>query len=424
MKRFSLIFAFIIACIVIVNAQSSTTSPYSRFGLGDLSLPGFGQNIAMGGTGIGIRNSYHINMCNPASYTSSDSLSFIFENGVTAKYTRYETLTEPQSKNELNYSYLAIEFPVKRWWAFAVGLIPYSNVGYSIMTDSMEYSASDTIRVQKSYVGEGGINQLILGTSFKFLKHFSFGINASYMFGSLNYIRVVNNYNANGTSNSYMYNFQSTDKIIVSDINFLYGVQYSGNLNKNTGFTIGLIYGKSTKISAFRNTLVEISNSFTTDTITNVDGASDHIVLPTTFGAGFSIYNSKLIFAADYSFQNWSKSTVLGLKDSLANSNRISFGLQFLPDERAYNSYFKRIEYRIGGHYSDSYISLRGEQLKDASLSIGLGFPLRRTKSSLNVSFEFGERGTTDKQLIKETYGILHLNLSLHDFWFIRRKFD
>ena len=51
-----------------VAAQSSTNSPYTRYGLGDLQDKGFVNNAAMGGIGYALRNSYHINMTNPAAF--------------------------------------------------------------------------------------------------------------------------------------------------------------------------------------------------------------------------------------------------------------------------------------------------------------------------------------------------------------------
>ena len=47
--------------------QFNTHSPYTRFALGHLSKNGFGQNLAMGGTGIGIHESNRINYLNPAA---------------------------------------------------------------------------------------------------------------------------------------------------------------------------------------------------------------------------------------------------------------------------------------------------------------------------------------------------------------------
>jgi hypothetical protein len=80
--------------------------------------------------------------------------------------------------------------------------------------------------------------------------------------------------------------------------------------------------------------------------------------------------------------------------------------------------------YRLGGHYHNSYLQLDGEQLKDYGISFGVGLPLRNTKSSFNLTLEAGRRGTLENNLIRENYLFLSFSVTLHDFWFMKRKFD
>ena len=64
-------------------AQNNTNSPYTRYGYGDLSDQSFGNSKAMGGIAFGLRDGAQINPLNPASYTAIDSLTFLFEGGVS-----------------------------------------------------------------------------------------------------------------------------------------------------------------------------------------------------------------------------------------------------------------------------------------------------------------------------------------------------
>ena len=66
-----------------VDPSSTVNSPYTRYGLGDLSEQVFANNAAMGGVGYALRTSEHINPINPASYTAVDSLSFMFDVGMS-----------------------------------------------------------------------------------------------------------------------------------------------------------------------------------------------------------------------------------------------------------------------------------------------------------------------------------------------------
>jgi len=72
---------FLVTFLVTIPlfSQFSTYSPYTRFGLGDLSKPGFGQNMAMGNTGLAIHENNRINYLNPASFSANDSTSVFFD---------------------------------------------------------------------------------------------------------------------------------------------------------------------------------------------------------------------------------------------------------------------------------------------------------------------------------------------------------
>jgi hypothetical protein len=62
--------------------------------------------------------------------------------------------------------------------------------------------------------------------------------------------------------------------------------------------------------------------------------------------------------------------------------------------------------------------------LTDFGISFGVGLPLKRSKTSFNLAFEWGQRGTTDDNLVKENYAKVTMNLTLHEFWFLKRKFE
>jgi hypothetical protein len=64
-------------------SQKRTYSPFSRYGVGELNTTGYGQNAAMGNTGIGLKSDNHLNILNPASYSGIDTMSFFFEAGIS-----------------------------------------------------------------------------------------------------------------------------------------------------------------------------------------------------------------------------------------------------------------------------------------------------------------------------------------------------
>ena len=86
------IFALSLFLIISVcaSAQSGTYgaySPYSIFGVGNLSKEGTSFNKSMGGVGIATRNKRFINYLNPAAVTARDSLSFMGDFGLSQSNT-------------------------------------------------------------------------------------------------------------------------------------------------------------------------------------------------------------------------------------------------------------------------------------------------------------------------------------------------
>jgi hypothetical protein len=116
MHNFSkFLFLFCTFVSIEAGAQSFSSSPYSRFGVGDLSGSLFQPGIAMGGTSIALRNNHAINSSNPASYTSFDTLSFIFDVAMTGKYVNYATNSMTDENKNVDISYLTMGFPITKW---------------------------------------------------------------------------------------------------------------------------------------------------------------------------------------------------------------------------------------------------------------------------------------------------------------------
>ena len=149
------------------------------------------------------------------------------------------------------------------------------------------------------------------------------------------------------------------------------------------------------------------------------------MVLPKNIAAGIAVeIDKKWLLMADFSIQDWSEYRLFGESDSLANSMRIAAGMQYIADHDAINKYWKLVKFRFGGKYEQTYLQLYNTQLNEKSVSCGLGLPLLKTKSEINLSVEAGERGTTNNNLIKEQFLRFQIGLSLSDIWFVKRKYD
>jgi hypothetical protein len=409
-------------------AQVNTSSPYSRFGLGELTQPGFAQNISLGGAGIGLRSGTQINYLNPASYSEMDTMSFLFDFGIFGQQTKYSTNTDNSVLTNYNIHHIAIGFGITRNWKASVGIVPYSSVGYNIQESKFLSGGS---LATYTYKGTGGLNQFYIGNSVRFFNHFSVGLNLTYLFGYLNYAKSVE-----FLSDATAATTSIENRLNLGDMKYNLGFQYHDTFGEKYFLTLGAVFDNETKISTsqsliektlFPGTGVNIGDSIyinPTFTVQSINSSSNTI-LPKNlgFGTSFGIKN-KFMLAADYTTQDWSNSFIPGKTDTLANSNSMKFGIEYTPNDQALRGYYNRVRYRFGGYYTNTYLSMRDVQLQDFGISFGVGLPFRNTKSTFNLGLVYGQRGTLTNNLIKENYGIVNFGLTLHDFWFYKRKFD
>jgi len=404
-----------------LSAQTIITSPYSRYGIGDLTANANAWNFSMGGTSIGMRSPYHINFINPASYTAFDSSSFVFEGGVIFNYVQLKTNLQSASRMYSSVGYLTFGFPVTKWWKTTLGLLPYSNVGYNVAFDDV---VPEIGRVTRIYSGSGGINRFLWGNGFKLTKNLSIGINASYLFGSM-----VRESSSTFPDSTYYMNFREANNITVSGLYFDYGIQYTAKLKKDIRLTAGAIFGTNTNVNAKTDLLATTyftnnGTEYTKDTIRNEPGTRGTITIPLMFGLGLSFEKpDKWIIGADYRWQNWKNYRAFGTNDSLVNSYCFSAGAELIPDINNYTNYFKRVRYRLGLKYNSTYLQLRQKHLNEFAVSLGFGLPIRGMKTGINLSAELGTRGTTQSNLIKETYFNFVIGFSIYERWFIKRKY-
>lgn len=428
LRKIQYLFFIILFLPYLAAGQTENNSPYSRFGIGDIAHHSFGRNRALGGMSFGLRDPNAIVIANPASLSARDTMSFLFEFGVIGKSTELSSGNLTDKFGDINFNHLAIAFPITKRIGTSIGIIPYSNRNYNIISTIREgdllYNPA-TGDLDCRYIGEGGINQFFIGNAVQLNKNISLGFNFSYLFGSLERIRTLSFVDRHD-----FYNSKYSDKTIIGDIKFDWGLQYTANFKHDLELTVGAIFCSNTKLSAEHEVLQEnivysVDPGIYTDTVLNYTDNNGHILLPGKIGAGFTIKKGdKLMIGADYYSQDWSDARFFGKSDSLKNTNTLRGGIEFVPNSRDLRNYLNSIHYRIGGHYSDSYLQLNGEQLTDFGISFGLGLPLRGSRSIFNIAFEFGQRGTLDNNLIKEKYGILSFSLTLYDFWFKKQKFD
>jgi hypothetical protein len=431
-ERISSFIVSLVAVFIIstpLSGQFNTHSPYTLFGLGDMSKYGTAQNQAMGGTGLAVRENNRINYLNPATYSALDSTSVYFDFGINSFHNKYETENFSNAWFNMNLHHVTFASSMGKNLGISAGIVPYSSIGYNIKQEYNDYT--NGMAMDTYYEGEGGIMNFYVGTSMKFLDRFSLGFTMNFLMGKLTRERAVD-FPMNSTFSSVT----SSEAVNLRKPVFTLGLQYTETFDDKFFFTVGGIY--DFKASTELSNEYTISNEFYTDDpawlndsvqidpeyLLGEDTAFNSLNIPQKIGVGVAFgIPGKLTITGDYYMQDWTGS-MSGENYITTNASSWHFGAEYTPNSKAIRGYHKLMTYRLGGYFYNSYLKVNDYQLEDYGITFGVGFPVNTIRSSLNLSFTYGTRGTTEYNLVKENYGIVTFNVTLHDMWFRKRRFD
>jgi len=407
--------------LLFAQFNNNNSSPYSRYGVGDLEPYSFGRSAAMGGATLGSRYALQLNSANPASYTAIDSLNFLFEFGMHGDFTSYKSDISSGKSNDINFNYFIMGFRLTDWAAASIGMIPYSNLGYNVTTIG---EVDNSGVYQTSYFGEGTISDAKLGLAIKPFKYLSVGANLNYRFGNLKSSSEL----LFASSDNYL--LQRYLNFRIADFGLEFGAQAMLPMTDNRQIVLGVVFenkaGYNGAISDIVQKNIVYGSSSSLDTLYFRDEEKGKIEFPKTYGIGLS-YAKKDVYEinVDFYHQQWSEATFFGSTDEyLTDLNKFAVGGEWTPERNSIRNAYKRLSYRAGFNYEECYYIFDGHQIKSFGITFGLGIPLYRSSSSINVSAELGKRGTTKYNLVLENYAKVNLSANLHDLWFIQRKID
>ncbi len=419
-NTFLIVSAMVVLFLNQSRAQNTINSPYSMFGPGEVKAGEFFRNMSMGGISQGFRDSQTVNFVNPASYTVTDSLSFIFD--ATVFYHLYQQkVTDPEQEQLSSYSSpgsLAFSFPVFNWWSVAAGFMPYSQKGYQI-TDLQSDESNGTVNYL--YEGSGGINRLFLGHGFKVFKGLSVGVNFSYLFGKSEDLLMSSSDSTGFFRTAWRYS-DNTDGLLID-----YGMQWEIPLRENQKLTFGATYTQSSDVQLKQNTSVlrDLPGvTFIQDTLRFKEGDKGEMYLPDAFGAGvFMQFNPHWGAGFDFQTQNWSQYAINGNSANLNDSRQFRLGVVYNPQVETYSGFLSRLEYRAGIRYGESFLNVQNSAFDEFGISFGLSVPVRRSLSALNVGFEYSQRTPANEGLISEDFFRFNIGVNINERWFVKRKF-
>lgn len=437
-KLMKKIFAAAILLTISLNslAQSGTNSPYSQFGLGTLAPQSTGFNRGMNGLAYGFHEHNQINHQNPASYSSLDSLTFIFDAGVSLQMTNFEENSHRKNANNGNLEYVVAAFRAFKHVGVSFGLIPYSNVGYNYSNtenvNAFQNPSSPNATYSNTFSGKGGLRQVYLGFGWEPFKCVSFGANVSYFWGSLNR-DIVNRY-----SDNYINTLSKTYSADIKSYKLDFGLQFTQRVSSKDEITLGASYTLGHKLGADATCDVISTNQQTLVSDTTHFSTNNVLSIPHTYGVGFLLnHNNRLKIGFDYQLQQWKNIEMPQFKviNNVANysitsglfnnRHKYTLGGEYCKGER-YRGFFNRIHYRAGVSYATSYLKINGQDgPREISASIGFGIPIvngYNNRSILNISGEWVNQNA--KGLIKENMYRINIGLTFNERWFAKFKVE
>ncbi|NTU95084.1 MAG: hypothetical protein HGA52_03440, partial [Bacteroidales bacterium] len=289
-------------------------------------------------------------------------------------------------------------------------------------TDPEIINALGDVTYQK--YGTGGINKLFLGGSAKIFKNLSLGAELLYYFGTIDRYS-----NINFSNSGSLRNIKTGEDFVISTISGKLGLQYSYNFDKEKSLTLGATYLINTKLSGER-TKYTFSNttSEAVDTVFYNVNTNTNLQIPGELGIGASYrLQDKWMIGADYVRQNWKNASVPltpGVNFLPTASSSIRLGGEYTPNRYDIRYYLKRVTYRAGLYYDKSYVSLNGQQINSFGITLGASLPIYRWYNAFGFSIDMGQRGVVRDGLVRERYIMLNLNVSLHDIWFQKYRYD
>lgn len=409
-------------------AQGVESTPLTRLGYGNLSTPSPVAWRGMGGVGIGMSSPKVINLQNPAAYGATDSLSFVMDIGASAIWGHYTDQTG--SKNALlgGLDYLALQFPLyKDRIALSAGIVPFSSVGYSLVSDVTIDGRENANLMRQTFTGKGSLQSFYLGLGSRIIGGLYLGANVKYHFG-----RLTHTVHLQPSAQTLSQDFQSYS-IRLDDWGADLGLQYKFDLptKLKDQVTIGLTYSPQLRLRPELINFVNRNYGSTNKPDISSDTLSFTSAMPHKIGAGISWdIPEKMTLAADFEAQLWGGKGVTSpfVSDgvTLMNSYRGALGVQITPNTYS-RKYYNRMYYRAGLNYKSSYLSIPSVgQLQTIGATLGVGMPVNMFSSDrsslLNITLEYNRGFSTVQKNFSQDMLKLSIGLNFNETWFRKLK--
>ena len=433
----SVILSVLLAAGAAVSASGQTTgtyTPYSIYGVGDLSQPGSAYSKTMGGAGVALRNNRYLNLINPAAVTARDSLAFMADFSLYNDNKMFQQAGIKSASNTFNINDLAMSFPIWRKSAMMVGIMPYSDTGFGY---SFYYTDPQLIgqtgNITYSATGTGSIYKAFAAAGVTLFKHLSLGVQWNYYFGKVDkvYATTFNDASYNGILNGTSSN--------VTGHGFKFGVQYEQPVGTKHALTVGATYSLPVKLRGTVESYRYSAGSAVSDTLYyKMDhlGLDSKVELPSEIAVGISFQErGRWVATFDYSRSDWRRSGLDDARGFTASSlftssvaQTFRAGFEIVPNRNDIRYYFNHVAYRVGAYHKKEYFLLDGKQVASTGITLGVTLPILNgyinSNNGFTLGIDLGQRGALNGEMVRERYVNISLGFNLFDIWFRKPQYE
>ena len=435
-RKIEKIFLLSVLLIIGISAYAQegahgAYSPYSIFGIGDISKEGTAYNKSMGGVGIAARNNRFINYLNPAAVTARDTLAFMADFGLVQNNKIFAQGNMKSANNTFNIYDFVMTFPIWRSSAFMVGLTPYSDVGYDFSSIETDQNIIGNVgNLSYDSFGTGGVYQAFVGAGATFWKRLSVGAEMIYYFGNIDKITNLNYSDASYRS------LNSGSEISIGGATGKFGLQYEQKLGGDVSMIVGATYKMGANVKGYSTTYRYANQSSISDTLRyNVDTLTKAgIRFADEIGVGLSVKGGdKWSAEFDYLRSDWTNSnlskvdgfSVVGdVQFSTTVSESFRAGFEITPNRNDIRYAWKRFTYRGGVYYDKSYYKMDGHTVNSMGITLGITLPVYRLYNGISLGVDLGQKASTRNNMIRERYAMFVIGFNIHDQWFRRYQYQ
>lgn len=406
---------FLLLLSFSLPVHGSGGSLYTHFGIGDLRLAYSARRFGFGELGIALSDKAFLNSTNPAAWNSLRLTRF--ETGILYNGTSMSDGTSSTYNSGTYFNGLTFGFPIDHEYGISAstGLVPVSNVEYNFSQNVTEPNIDP---YTLNYQGTGGLQRFFLGASYKLPLDFSVGISYEYYVG-----RITNSSIVTFQSGSTFRNATFRKELSYHGMGFTAGI-ISNDLSQYLGakdikdFRIGIVFTPTVML-----TTDSLDNSLTSIGTITLATNTYKTKLPFKFGAGASfMWKDNYTFMLDYYFQKFSEFSENDIVSPFMQDYfKLSIGFEYNDIETRSNSFWDHVMLRGGLSYEQSQYKINGTGLNQYSVFAGCSLPLSYD-NTIDLGFQYGTRGTTANNLVKENFFRFTVGLSIGELWFIRTE--